>query len=546
MSSFSNLTLVTALFDIGRGELSGGFTGTSESYLDKFKALLTTDATFVIFCDESVEKFVWEHRSPHNTKIFRKTLDDLRSFPFYDKVQAIRSSEEWLGIASWLPESSQATSELYNPFVMSKMFFLHDVSVHNPFDTKYFAWVDAGLEATVHISGYFVDDFEKKITRNMDKMLFAAFPYKNDNEVHGFKTSKLREFSYAKCVDYVVRGAFFGGNRHSIADMNHLYYHVLRDTLSAGLMGIEENIFTILSLRHSDKINLRMIEANGAMGSFFQDIKNERYDSKAEGDGSIAFYSLTYNAPEQFAMWATSFVEAYPKEFATYKKYVINNTTDDTFTERYKSLFREYNFEEIKFDNIGINDARLEVAKHFSTSPHSFMVFFEDDMLLRSDSDEVTKFNLKTHFDDIFNIASNIVVDEKLDFLKLSFDEYYGDNSENWGWYNLDNTERARIFQSGHHNTRIEKLAVARGVPYAIGDFHYCNWPIMVSRRGNEIIFMNKMHEYNFEQIWMGETCSKLFDGDMRVGCILGTIISHERKFQYTNRKENKLHCVRA
>ena len=81
-----NLTLVTSLFDIGRDAIDAGFSRSFDHYLECFAKLLKVDYPMVVFCDEKVEEFVWKHRSRENTRIVRKTIDDLRSFPFYDKI----------------------------------------------------------------------------------------------------------------------------------------------------------------------------------------------------------------------------------------------------------------------------------------------------------------------------------------------------------------------------------------------------------------------------------------------------------------------------
>ena len=94
-------------------------------------------------------------------------------FPFYNKIQSIKSDEDWLSQAGWLRESTQATLDLYNPMVMSKMFMLNDAKLFNPFDTDYFIWLDGGITNTVH-DGYFTHDkVLDKIHLFLDKFFFC-------------------------------------------------------------------------------------------------------------------------------------------------------------------------------------------------------------------------------------------------------------------------------------------------------------------------------------------------------------------------------------
>jgi hypothetical protein len=55
-----------------------------------------------------------------------------------------RNKPEWKNRAGWLPESPQSKLEMYNPLVMTKIFWMKDVAKLNPLNTTYFLWVDAG------------------------------------------------------------------------------------------------------------------------------------------------------------------------------------------------------------------------------------------------------------------------------------------------------------------------------------------------------------------------------------------------------------------
>lgn len=536
-----DLTLVTALFDIGRGDIDAGFSRSYEHYLNCFKGLLQVDLPMIIFCDEATESFVFKHRRRDNTTVVRKTLDDLRNFPFYDKVQRIRNNATWKNRSGWIPNSPQSALELYNPLVMSKQFFLNDASIFNFHKTKYFAWIDAGITNTVNVASYFNKEFVDKLIRRMDKMCYIAFPYDGNVEVHGFEKGGMNRYAGTN-TEYVVRGGFFGGTRESIAEINDIYYGMLNDTLGEGLMGTEESVFTLISYRNPEKVQLNFIESNGLVYKFFEDVKNTKYDPVKDGDGSIAIYALTYNLPKQFEMWVNSFKATYPEEFRRFKKYVVNNSTDPAVEKEYNRLFSENGFEEFKFNNIGINDARHEVAKHFDASTHEFMVFFEDDMLLHTAAGHKSRLGFPTHYPRVFDISTEIIKYEDLDYLKLSFDEFYGNNLENWGWYNLPEDKRLYHFPDNNKKTKVTHLGSFKSVPYAVGEYHYCNWPIMFTKRGNRKVFLEVEYASKFEQTWMSMVCTMQKEGKIVAGSLLASIINHNRVYHYPkdDRKENK------
>jgi hypothetical protein len=548
------ITLVTALFDIGRGDLDSGFKRSFEHYIQCFKRLLTVDFPMVIYIEPENEHIVWESRSRDNTHVILKTKDDLRKFPFYEQAQSIRKNEEWLSRAGWLRESTQASLELYNPLVMSKMFFLNDASLFNFFDTKYFLWIDGGITNTVSIEGYLNDpNFEDKIIKNyLDKMLYICFPYDGTVEVHGFEKERFDWYAGAR-TSYVARGGMFGGNKASINEMNSLYYDMLYNTISSGYMGTEESIFTLLTYKYPKKCNLHFIEPNGLIYKFFEDLRS--METKKKSENPLAIYVLVYNIPQQFEMWINSFLENYPEEFNSCKKYVINNSdfcsNGDVecinVQKKYKELFDKYNFEEFKLDNYGICDGRHFAAEHFARSEHDYMIFFEDDMTFYKKG-EICRNGLTTWQDKLFEKSIEILEYEKLDYLKLSFSEFYGSAETDWAWYNVPKSRKDELFPDNIDNpelckkTKIKYINNMRGITYGVGDFHYCNWPILFTKQGNQKIFLDDIYEHKYEQTWMSLTKMLMHEGKIKAGCLFCSPILHNRAYHYdgTKRAENK------
>lgn len=540
----NKLTLVTGLFNIGRGEMDTDFRRSFDHYIECFERLLKLDFPMVIYIEAENEHIIWKHRKRENTSVVIKTLDDVRRFPFFDKIQEIRTNPNWSAQAGWLENSTQAKLELYNPVVMSKQFMLNDASLFNNFGSKYYMWIDAGLSNTVNIEQYFNADFEKRITPHLNKMLYIAFPYDGQVEVHGFPKHAMNRYA-GKDTEYVCRGGLFGGTKAAINEINDIYYHMLNDTLNNGYMGTEESIFTLISYQHPKKVNVRMIDGNGLIVKFLTDLHQGTLESEPEFP--LAFYTLTYNIPKQFEMWAESFLKAYPEEFTTVKKYVIDNSTDPDVAQEYAQLFAKYNFEVFKFDNIGINDGRQFAAEHFDKSDHKYMVFFEDDMLLFEDNTTRCVNGFTTWHANLFKKCMEIVDEEDLDYLKLVFSEFYGNNHNNWGFKNVPSSVRETIFPDNgdadkRWKTKIEYTASLQGLPYAVGHYHYCNWPIMFTKRGNKKIFLDDKYEHLYEQNWMSLAAQFQHDGSLKAACLLATPVNHYRKWHYdgTKRRENR------
>lgn len=267
----NHLTIVTALFDIGRGNLDGQWGRDFAQYKEWFSQMLPIDLPMVIFCEESLDEFIWKYRKPENTSIIHRTTEDIKNFFLYNFVQKIRINPEWYGQEGWIRHSPQGTLELYNPLVMSKPQFMLQAILKNPFDSEYFLWLDAGVSHTTPID-LFDPPFEDRIIKHLDKILFLAFYYEGD-EIHGFNAKKFDEYA-GEHADRVVRAMMWGGPKHLLVEMIPLYNRWLFRTLTDGYMGTEENILTLLTYQVPEMINLHALEG-GFIKHFLEELKRE-------------------------------------------------------------------------------------------------------------------------------------------------------------------------------------------------------------------------------------------------------------------------------
>ena len=288
----SSITIVTGLWNINRDGLSEGWSRSYKHYLDNFSKLLELPNNMIIFGESDLEEFVFSKRNHDNTQFIVRSTDWFKGH-FFDEIQKIRTSEDWLSQAGWLRESTQARLEMYNPLVMSKPFLLNDARVFDKFNSSHLFWLDAGITNTVH-PGYFTHDKVLEKLDNINKLSFIAFPYDAEGEIHGFEYKKLCELAGGKKVNKVLRGGFFGGPKEEIPNFNTLYYDLMGTTLKSGYMGTEESLFSILAYRHPDMIQYFEIEPNGLVYKFFEDLKDGTLKAKSElGDVVPRSYNVS-------------------------------------------------------------------------------------------------------------------------------------------------------------------------------------------------------------------------------------------------------------
>jgi len=548
-----NITLVTGLWNIKRDELTEGWSRTFSHYLEKFDQLLKIDNNLIIFGDSELEKFVSERRSPSNTQFILRDVSWFKSNNYFDKIQTIRTNPDWYNKAGWLGESTQAKLEMYNPLVMSKIFLIHDAKILDKFDSEYMFWIDAGLTNTVH-PGYFTHDkVLNKLSKYISKFSFITFPYQAETEIHGFDFNKLNSIAGNK-VDKVARGGFFGGPKHTITDINSIYYGLLLSTLDEGYMGTEESLFSIMCYRHPDIINYFEIEQNGLIGKFFEDLKNDTLKLKSEGKISVentldtnkvGLYVITFNSPNQFETLVKSMLE-YDKDFILKpKKFLLDNSTDITTTPRYQELCEEYGFERISTgENLGIVRGRVYIAEHFDTTDLDFYYFFEDDMNFYSKKGEVCRNGFNRYVTNLYSKSLQIIKKENFDFLKLNFTEFYGSNDIQFAWYNTPQSFRevnwpnkpklpVQGLDPNAPNTLFENIKSYQGLPYATGHSYLCNWPILLTKEGNFRCYLETKFQSPFEQTLMSYAYQETVKGHINPGILLLTPTEHHRFHHY-------------
>jgi len=555
------ITIVTGLWDIGRGNLSEGWSRSYQHYLDKFKELLKIEENMIIFGDSELYKIVFKHRNQNNTQFILRNLDWFKNNEYYPLIQNIRNNPNWFNKVGWLKDSTQAKLEMYNPLVMSKVFLLNDAKILDKFNSKYLFWLDAGIVNTVS-SGYFTHDkVFSKLNGIDNKISFISFPYQANSEIHGFDYKKICEYTNQK-VDLVARGGFFGGDKESINQFNSLYYNILLESLKKGLMGTEESLFTILLYQYPNLFQYSLIEDNGLIYKFFEDVKNntQKFLNKSNkpiqvknlDTSKVGLYVITFNSPKQFETLIESMLNYDPNFILKTQKFLLDNSTDLSTTPRYKELCEKYGFEHIKKVNLGICGGRQFVSDHFNESDLEIMIWSEDDMFFQNKPGETCRNGFNRYTPNLYQKCLDILKKENFDFLKISFSEFYGDNSTCWPWYNVPQDFRQRHWSNKPklpvHGldpdaplSNFKNIKFHKGLPYVTGEVYYCNWTHFITKEGNRKMFQDTKWDRPFEGTWMSHIYQETIKGKINPGLLLLTPIEHNRFHHYDGllRREN-------
>jgi hypothetical protein len=557
-------TVVTGLWNINRPGRD------FSEYIKNFKKFLDFPVNMFIYIQKDYEYLIWESRSPDNTFVKVYELEDVKNLysPFWDKTQAIRTNPDWYnltGEGGWLKDSPQAVNEWYNPIVQSKMFMLNDATIWNPFNSKYFFWLDAGITNTVYENYFTENKVIDKINQYLDPFLFLSYPYESSGEIHGFKFEDINRYAGSK-VEYVCRGGLFGGTKQAINEANGIYYSLLDRSLSEGLMGTEESIFAIMSYIKPEMFRRYSLDGNGLIIKFIQALDEDNVwlepvpenrikyveSNKTSDDFKTSVYMLTFNFPEQVEHTIKTYLK-HPKWLTKTRNILIDNSTNDEARIANKAICDKYNFEHIiTGKNGGICGGRQLAAEHFQQSDSDYYIFLEDDMQLHEQGNGYCRNGFRQYIPNLYDVIHKIMHKSSIDYLKLSFTEVYMDNNIQVSWYNVPQHIRTEFWPDYDKlpttgldpncpRTEFKSIESVDGLSYITGDIYYANWPMIVGKEGNRKMFIETTWAHPYEQTWMSYIFQETKKGNIKPGILLASPINHNRFMHYNaeDRREN-------
>ena len=180
------------------------------------------------------------------------------------------------------------------------------------------------------------------------------------------------------------------------------------------------------------------------------------------------------------------------------------------------------------------------------------MFFFEDDMFFYPKKGKVCKNGFNRYISKLYSKSLSIVKKENFDFLKLNYTEFFGDNGTQWSWYNVPQNFREtnwpnkkRLPEIGldpnSPRTKFNSIKTHDGLPYIDGEIYYCNWPQLVTKKGNKKMFLTEKWGHPFEQTWMSYIYQETIKNNVKPGLLLLTPTEHDRFDHYDKnlRKES-------
>lgn len=190
------------------------------------ETLLTLENNFVVFTDDSSYDFVIKTRTRlgliNKTKVYNITLNDLPLYGYINEAKKIindelNNSTFYRTIADVdMKTHPESMSAEYNIVVNSKTYFLHNVTMENPFNSEHFVWLDAGYGHANE--NFFPYSYNWKPALPDGKIsLIKVTPY--FDELSDYDLKKM----YRKNVA-LISGGFIAGDKHAIGQLHSIIH----------------------------------------------------------------------------------------------------------------------------------------------------------------------------------------------------------------------------------------------------------------------------------------------------------------------------------
>lgn len=231
--------LVTSLFNVEREKMNGNDGRSWNDYLKWFEKTLQLKSNMIIFCEDNLIEFI-EKRRDYPTKIITHTAQEIPYYFLKDKIQEILSSKDYQNKIG-APYRIECQHPMYNVIQYSKFKWLDQAIEINPFNSRYFFWIDAG--ASRHFDGFDIDkNFPSQEALNaLDQMGNKFLIQMNMDYYPDLVHAKTFTEEYFWDARAITCGSFFGGEIESVKKVNREIEDIfINKMINNGLVNSEQ------------------------------------------------------------------------------------------------------------------------------------------------------------------------------------------------------------------------------------------------------------------------------------------------------------------
>lgn len=246
-------TIVTGLIDIGRGDWQPAYRRPFSYYLDNFRQkTLSLRCQMVIFIQPEHEAQVRAMRDEFDpglthTRIIPLTFENLPRQSYRARIRAVLQSSYYKENALD-PERPEYFSLDYNIVIHSKTALVKQVCQSNPFNSKFFLWMDAAIghqhfPARLH-NGYYPRAGKTPELSDGRIHLVCNNPMQpEDADIASFFLANINR----------TPADWWGGTASALVGLEGMCLEITEEALNLGVFDNEESVFTVAALRYPER-----------------------------------------------------------------------------------------------------------------------------------------------------------------------------------------------------------------------------------------------------------------------------------------------------
>lgn len=206
-------SIVTSLYNLTNVHRGDGRKW--QDYLDWFGKTLQVKCPFIIFTEEETVDFILEKRGNLPTHIITTKLEDVPLYNLRDTIQTVLNSSEYKEEMSDVSRV-ECKDSMYSIIQYSKFKWLKESSKLNPFNSKYFFWLDAGASRFLSSSDYEKEYPSQEALAQLDQIDNTFLIQYNPDYYSDLVNSSTLTENYLWDNRAFICGSMFGGNSKAI------------------------------------------------------------------------------------------------------------------------------------------------------------------------------------------------------------------------------------------------------------------------------------------------------------------------------------------
>lgn len=255
----TDFAIVTSLYNVKELQREDGRSW--EDYVKWFCETLSIKCPFIIFTEEDLVDTIKEARKDLPTEIVVESLENIPYYYLKQPIQDVLDSDFYKKNMGDL-NRIECKNSMYSVIQYSKFQWLKKATEINPFNSKFFFWLDAGASRFLYdcdISNEYPSEDALKELESIDNTILIQY---NSDCYSDLVNSKTLSEEYLWDNRSFICGSMFGGNKIAIENITIEMDNAMRSMLQNKNFNNEQIVIGYLC-KNKEELFTRFYRVNG-------------------------------------------------------------------------------------------------------------------------------------------------------------------------------------------------------------------------------------------------------------------------------------------